>query len=319
MLAQIGEVGLSPGQFSYPRCIDTDGHDLWVIDKAARVQRLDPKTGAYLGGWKMPEFLLGKPTGVTVGKGDSGETLLYVPDTHYHRVMVYRPGAVNELGAAHGEPEIVTQFGEYGTEPGQFIYCTDVAVLLDQTRTRPVRLYVSEYGGNDRISVFEHGPTPNSWVFSFAFGRFGSSSAPDQVEFSRPQSIQIDEQHRELIITDACNHRVGRFTLEGKLVAWFGSPDEPTDAPGRFRYPYGLALMGDGSALVAEFGGNRIQRIDLRDGRCLGLWGKPGRGKGEIATPWGVTVLGDRVYILDSGNNRVLAFKRPDLLKGSGV
>jgi len=77
--------------------------------------------------------------------------------------------------------------------------------------------------------------------------------------------------------------------------------------------------MGDGSALVAEFGGNRIQRIDLRDGRCLGLWGKPGRGKGEIATPWGVTVLGDRVYILDSGNNRVLAFKRPDLLKGGGA
>lgn len=319
VLTQIGEVGLSPGQFSYPRCIDTDGRDLWVIDKAARVQRLDPKTGAYLGGWKMPEYQLGKPTGITVGKGDGGETLLYVPDTHYHRVMIYRPGTSSELAGAAGEAQIVTQFGEYGTGPGQFIYCTDVAVLLDETNTRPIRLYVPEYGDNDRVSVFEHGPTPNSWVYSFSFGRFGSSAAAETVEFNRPQSIQIDEKNRELVITDACNHRVGRFTLDGKLIAWFGSPDEPTAAPGRFRYPYGLSLLGDGTALVAEFGGNRVQRIDLRDGRCLGLWGRPGRSKGEVAAPWGITVLGDRVYVLDSGNNRVVAFKRPELMKRGGA
>src|SRR5215831_7097341 len=60
-----GEVGISPGQFSYPRCLDHDTTSLWVIDKQARVQRLDPKTGECQGGWQMPEWVNGKPTGVT--------------------------------------------------------------------------------------------------------------------------------------------------------------------------------------------------------------------------------------------------------------
>src|SRR3954466_8963629 len=47
-----GEVGLSPGQFSYPRAIDTDGKDLWIIDKGARVQRIDPATGKGLSLWR---------------------------------------------------------------------------------------------------------------------------------------------------------------------------------------------------------------------------------------------------------------------------
>src|SRR5436190_8673840 len=58
-----GEVGLSPGQFSYPRCLDHDATSLWAIDKQARVQRLDPRTGQWLGGWQMPEWSNGKPTG----------------------------------------------------------------------------------------------------------------------------------------------------------------------------------------------------------------------------------------------------------------
>src|SRR5436190_23679629 len=55
-----GEVGLSPGQFSYPRCLDHDRTSLWAIDKQARVQRLDAQTGQYLGGWQMPEWANGK-------------------------------------------------------------------------------------------------------------------------------------------------------------------------------------------------------------------------------------------------------------------
>src|SRR5438270_3352456 len=63
-----GEVGVSPGQFSYPRCLDHDQDSLWAIDKQARVQRLDPKTGSPVGvgEWRMPEWEHGKPTGVTV-------------------------------------------------------------------------------------------------------------------------------------------------------------------------------------------------------------------------------------------------------------
>lgn len=301
VLASLGEVGLSPGQFSYPRAMDADGSSLWLIDKAARVQRIDPSTGEYLGGWTMPEFDLGKPTGVTVAPGPDGEPCVYVADTHYHRVMVYRVADATLAGDA----EPIASFGAYGEGPGEFIYPTDVAVLTDADG-KAERIYVSEYGGNDRVSVFDAG-----FNFLFSFGTFGNSEDPDVVEFSRPQSMAIDRGRGELIVADACNQRIGRFTLDGRLVRWIGSPEAAGEAPGKFRYPYGVSLLNDGTALVAEFGNHRVQRIDLETGASLGLYGTAGRGEGELANPWAVAAVGETAYVLDSGNNRVLAFESP--------
>lgn len=305
-----GEVGLSPGQFSYPRCIDAGLGALWVVDKTARIQKLDPKTGAYLGGWRMPEFEFGKPTGITLAPGAGGETLVYVADTHYHRVRIYRPGDCYE---GKKDPELLASIGSYGKGDGQLIFPTDIAVLMSPDNKSVERLYISEYGGNDRINIYTPAPPtpgqePNSYVFSSSFGSFGSSATPDHIEFSRPQSLAIDAAARQLIVTDACNHRLGVFTLDGSLIRWIGAADDPSDAPGRFKYPYGLQLLPDHTALVAEFGGNRIQRIDLNTGASLGVYGSAGREKGHLASPWGVTILGDTVYALDSGNNRVLGF-----------
>ena len=76
----------------------------------------------------------------------------------------------------------------------------------------------------------------------------------------------------------------------------------------RFNYPYGLCLREDGTALVCEFGGGRVQWIDLEKGTSLGCFGVAGRGPGELASPWAVAAVGERVFVLDSGNNRVQAF-----------
>ncbi|MBS0198555.1 MAG: hypothetical protein JSR77_17530 [Planctomycetes bacterium] len=315
-----GEPGLSPGQFSYPRAMTNDGTYLWVVDKAARVQRMDPATGESPLGWRMPEWKLGKPTGISVWKpvgGADTDELVFLPDTHYHRVMVYRVGEhpAPDLGPANdgtqwgGKVTLVARFGEYGSGPGQFTYPTDVAILPTPDGKSIARLYVSEYGGTDRVSVFE--PDGPNWKFSFAFGRFGSGDQADPVEFSRPQSVEIDTAKRELVIADACNHRVGRFTLEGRLIAWIGGPEQMGSGPGQFTYPYGLALLGDGSALVAEFGNNRVQRIDLASGTSMGTYGQAGREAGQLATPWAVTALADSAFVLDSGNNRVMRFPKP--------
>src|SRR2546423_1001204 len=77
------------------------------------------------------------------------------------------------------------------------------------------RIYVSEYGGNDRVSVFD-----KEHKFLVSFGRPGSGDQADPVEFNRPQSIGVDQKRGRLVITDAVNHRVGVFTLDGKLVRW---------------------------------------------------------------------------------------------------
>ncbi len=211
-----GEIGLSLGQFTFPRCLESDGKSLWVIDKAAHVQRLDPETGRATAFWSMPDSALGKPCGVTMGP----DGLLYVADTHYFRVMVYKPGEIQEHRSME-EPLIggtlVSQWGGYGKEGGQFTYPTDVGILTG-TDGRPERFYVSEYGGNDRVSVFDRDHT-----FLFAIGTFGMGEDPKAVEFNRPQSIGIDKAHGELVVADACNHRIGVFTLDGRLIKWIGS------------------------------------------------------------------------------------------------
>lgn len=325
LVGTFGATGIGPGRFGFPRAIDCDDRAVWVIDKSARVQRIDPKTGEVLATWTMPQYRLGKPTGVTIapGGGPDGADAVYVPDTHYQRVAVY---AIPESGMQGAEPPLIAQFGGYGTGPGQFIYPTDVAVLAAAGRAVE-RVYVSEYGGNDRVSVFD-----GSHRFLFSFGEFGTPGAalfaagdgasaeepvvPDagKIVFNRPQSLALDAARRQLIVADACNHRLGVFDLDGKPIRWIGSRETAGRGPGQFNYPYGLALCDDGSVLVSEFGNHRVQRVDPETGESLGLYLSMGRGEGQVLTPWGVAVSRrDRgiAYVLDSGNNRVIAFELP--------
>lgn len=304
-----GETGIQPGQMSYPRAIDADAEAVWVVDKSARMQRFDARTGKLTGGWLLKDHKFGKPTGLTCWRAGERDLLL-VPETHYHRVTIFEiPRDYRE-----GEPPILARFGSFGRGDAQFTFPTDVAVLATPDGKGIARLYVGEYGGNDRINVFESvdpGDPGKGFTFAFAFGTFGDSASRELVQFSRPQSLEIDAERGELVVTDSCNHRIGRFTLDGKLVAWIGSPESAGDAPGAFLYPFGLKLLGDGTALVSEFQGSRVQHVDLLTGQSLGTFGRRGLGRGEISSPWGVTMNGPLAYVLDSGNNRVLGFELP--------
>lgn len=293
-----GETGDQPGQFFYPRAMDSDGEgNIWIIDKTARVQGIKSQTGEPLVHWQMPHWEKGKPTGISIAAGTGGKEVLYVADTHYHRVMVYTlPNTENQ------ESKLIGEFGSIGEADGEFIYPTDVAVLTDEETGEPTRIYVSEYGGNDRISVFDA-----NYEFLFAFGSPGNG-VTSEVEFSRPQSMAIDQKRRELIVADSSNHRIGRFTLDGELVEWWG---EFGHDAGEFCYPYGLSLLDDGTLLVSEFGNHRVQRINLETGDSRGLYGRLGSGEGELQNPWAVTTIGQSAFVLDSGNNRVIGFRRP--------
>lgn len=322
VVKSLGEVGSSPGQFSYPRCIDSDGTNLWVIDKAARVQKIDTATGAAIAAWRMPQWQNGKPTGITCWRGADGRELIFIADTHYHRIMVYAPqegvtpiiaqSAVGKLsydGTPSGQSYVlVSSFGSYGTNPGEFTYPTDIAIIPDD-KGNISRLYITEYGGADRVSVFQPSGDGEYKVL-FTFGAFGSSSSANRVEFNRPQAILYDAKHRELIISDACNHRIGRFNPEGTLIAWLPAV-HPGHARGELMYPYGITLLPDRTLLIAEYGNNRLQRLDVVSGESLGTFGQQGRGTGQLVIPWAVTYIQDIAYVLDSGNNRIVGFATP--------
>lgn len=310
----IGGLGDTPGRFAYPRAVEADRDGVWVIDKSGRVQKFDAQSNEVVHLFRMPKIDIGKPTGfgIAPGRGTDGvwhSELLYIADSHYHRVMVYAPPKVRGRDAqgAFAPATLVAQFGSYGDQPGQFYYPTDVCILTNERGDAIERIYVSEYGGNDRVSIFDA-----NYQFIKSFGVLGPGNDPRTIEFSRPQSMVVrtrTDGQRELLVTDSCNHRIGRFTLDGELIGWIGHAPTAARELGELSYPHGLHVLPDGTLLVTEYGHGRVQRMRIEDGQSLGAWSGLGEARGVLAGPWAVTGIGWDLWALDSGNSRMVRFR----------
>ncbi|MEY2795210.1 MAG: hypothetical protein RIR10_926, partial [Planctomycetota bacterium] len=325
-------VGRGKGQFNGPRALATDvvTGDIYVIDKDARVQRF-ARDGTQICEWRMPKKDRGKPVGATVAPDGS----LVVADTHEHRIVAYSP-----------EGEIRWMLGEYGRDHGQFIYPTDIAFAPDG------RMFIAEYGGNDRIQVFDRDRR-----FLYAFGKSGSGP----VEFLRPQAMALDAARDELYIVDAGNHRVQVVTTDGEFRREIGGTGREE---GKFAYPFGIVLLIDGvpvtsqthaessdkpagrarevrasersagdsavaasseeehprEIVVVEHSNHRVQRLDAQTGEVRAVAGGIGREKGRLKYPWAVDAMGvgadGRVVLAlcDQGNSRIVLFQLPERL-----
>ncbi|MFK7961324.1 MAG: hypothetical protein AB8G96_12465 [Phycisphaerales bacterium] len=276
----VGQAGIRAGEFEYPRAITADpGTDrVYVIDKTARIQAFS-REGLLLGGWRMPEWEVGKPTGISVAP----DGRVFVADTHYHRILVFST-----------EGEEVMRFGGYGLEGGKFIFPTDVAFGPDG------RLYVSEYGGNDRIQIFESDGT-----FVRSFGSAGQAIG----QYDRPQAMVFNADRSRLYIADGCNHRIVVTDPNGDVIEIFGSPGLKA---GQVNYPYDVNWLDRDTLIVSEFGNHRIQLFGV-DGVPRSRHGGFGAEPGRLKYPWGSVRLGDRVFVLDSGNARLQIIDLADI------
>ncbi len=235
--------------------IDADDR-LYIVDKTARIQVFD-RDGRYLHGWQTPAWANGKPTGLSFDY----EGNLLVADTHYFRILVYRPDGTLLEDRTLG--------GTFGHAPGTFGLVTD-AVTDSQGC-----LYVAEYGDYDRIQKFSP-----SGEFLFEWG--GHGSEPGQ--FIRPQNLVVDAQDHVWVV-DACNDRIQVFDATGSSAQLIQIWGERGSELGQLRYPYDLILDDDGDVYVCEFGNHRIQKF-TRDGQPIAAWGSQGRGPGELSNPW---------------------------------
>lgn len=279
---EYGGPGTIDGKFVTPRAIafDVPRDLLYVIDKTGRIQKFSAD-GTWLRTWRTPSVENGRPTGLTVDRRGN----VWVADTHYHRVLQYS-----------SEGELLLQFGREGRGLGEFIYVG--GILVDEDGT----IYVSEFGGNDRIQVFDP-----SGRFLRAWGSFGEG--PDQ--FRRPQAMLLGPEGA-LYIADAINHRVVVCDRTGRRLREFGSYG---DGPGELKYPFGLAWGRDGALLVAEQGNHRVQRFTV-DGRSIGFRGSAGAGPGELSSPWSLSVdKAGTVYVCDTGNHRIQVWTQPETFK----
>ena len=273
----IGSVGNTDGHFMTPRAIDADDSVIVVIDKTGRLQRFTLE-GTFLSSWELELSGTGFPTGVSID--DEGN--IWVADTHQHRILVLDSDGNNVL-----------TFGEYGTDNGQFLYPTDIAFGVNG------EVYVSEYGGNDRISVFNR-----AGLFIRTIGHHGES----RNGFRRPQSIAVDPTSGNLYVADSGNHRIVVLDSEGEVVHIIS---EVGRLQSQLLYPYGILIDSPDSFLVCEFGNNRLQRFSM-DGNPIGIWGSAGSEIGLLRTPWGIATTPEGVVVADTGNNRLQLM--PDMM-----
>ncbi len=268
-----GRRGIVPGRLQRPRAMAIDAEDrLFIVDFLARIHVFDAD-GKFLHAWQTPDHANGKPTGITVQ-----DDRLLVADTHYYRVLSYT------LEGQLVEAESLG--GTNGPNPGEF------GLVTDAVRDSTGALYVSEYGGYDRIQKF----SPEG-EFLLDWGQYGDEPG----QFNRPQNLLIDPQDR-IWVCDACNHRIQVFDAQGELLFIWG---EEGAAPGKLSYPYDIAMDPQGVVYLCEYGNHRVQRL-TQQGESLGCWGHHGRGPGEMHNPWSLVLdsLG-RIHVLDTWNHRV--------------
>ncbi len=298
-------VGRGRGQFNGPRvlAIDAASSSTWVIDKDGRAQCFDAG-GAVVAEWRMPSTKSGKPVGASIAPDGT----FVIADTHEHRIAAHaRDGA------------LVWTFGSYGLADAEFIYPTDIAFAPDG------RMFVAEYGSNDRIQVFSR-----EGRFLYRFGAFGDGDG----QFMRPQAIAYDAARDELYIVDAGNHRVQVLTGDGEFRRSLGSPGREA---GQFAYPFGIVLEIDGQPLasrdagtlergagagrrtivVAEHGNHRVQRLDGETGEPLAMAGGLGTSGGRLKYPWALEPAGRDAdgtplfAVCDHANSRIIFFRFP--------
>ena len=131
--------------------------------------------------------------------------------------------------------------------------------------------------------------------FVAAIGGAGSGAG----EFQRPSGIEW--RAGRLYIVDAFNNRVQVFSDDGEFEGVLSS----ADGPATLEFPYDLALGGDGSLFIIEYKAGRLTKLSA-EGDLVGRYGAAGTGEGEFRTPWGLAARGNRVYVADTGNRRIV-------------
>ncbi len=263
------------GGFSNPAGI-TIGKDgkIYIVDSLnARVQVFNEK-GEFL-------FFVGK-RGMSGGEfaipwGVALDTYghIFVTDIGQHRVHVF------DL-----EGNFLTQFGGNGKGQGKFNMPFDISIDEDGY------IYILDTG-NNLVQVIKG-------KFLFQFGSYGRKEG----EFINPTGIKVGKDGYVYVI-DTGNSRTQVFTRKGLFLKKFGGAGSE---PGDFSKPEGVTLDKDRHIYITDGGNNRIQCFN-NDGKFLFEFGKTGKKQYEFDNPGKIEFFRDKLYVVDSRNNRVQIFQ----------
>ena len=281
LITQWGRHGSGRGQLNMPNGVAVDGNgNICVADTFNhRIQIFtgDGELVRIWGGKGGDEGKFQYPYGIAV----DGQGHVYVADLYNHRVQKF---------TSHGK--FLAVIGSKGSLAGELRFPYDVAVDARDN------LYVADTM-NHRIQKFDpDGRSIGTW------GREDCTPGGGPGEFDQPAGIFVDGDGF-VYVSEVENHRVQKFTPEGRLVARWGQAGFGNS---EFLFPRGMAGDSEGNVYVADFSNNRFQKF-RPDGKYISKWGSGGDNDGEFAYVGGITRDGKGyVYATDVYNSRVQKF-----------
>ncbi|TPG37414.1 hypothetical protein EAH80_03710 [Mycobacterium hodleri] len=279
-----------------------------------------------------PERGMNLPTGVLVHEGR-----LIVADAWHHRILVWDEVPVlDDTPPDHvlGQPDPNSVLPNQGGEcsASTFYWPFGIAIVGS-------RFWVADTG-NRRVLGWDGGiPTPGR-AADVVLGQpdamhreenRGGDAGP--ASFRWPHDITGTDDL--LLVADAGDHRILGWSphpdVDGPADTVIGQSDFTTSTEwpygphtgDRFRFPYAVGLDGDRLA-IADTANNRILLWDdvPLDGRAADYvlaqpdFGSNGENRwtsvqrDTLCWPYGISLCGDRLAVSDSGNNRVVIWKR---------
>lgn len=197
-------------------------------------------------------------------------------------------GAVRVTVVNYLEQEYLRQFGGFGTDEGQFIWPTSIAI------DSKGNVYVADEHRHD-VQVFD-----NDGNYLRKIGEEGSGVG----QLDRPSGLAVDSKDN-LYVVDHMNNRIQVFDPSGKSIRTFGSAGS---GPGEFNLPWGIAIDDQDQVFVADWRNDRIQKF-TSDGKYLATIGSSGSGAGQLNRPANLDIDKDgNLVVCDWGNERVSVF-----------
>jgi DNA-binding beta-propeller fold protein YncE len=222
---------------------------------------------------------ISNPQGIAV---NSAGTTLYVADEYNNRVEAF-----NASGA------YLTQWGSFGNGNGQFFFGPEEVAVNSAGTT----LYVTD-NYDSRVEAFSA-----SGSYLTQWGSLGAGNG--QFNYG-PQGLAMNSAGTTLYATDDENSRVETFSGSGAYLSQWATDEN-------VYYPSGIAVNSAGTTLYVTDPEYDIVEVYNGAGVSLTQWGVPGTvgaGNGQFNRPIGIALSPDnsKIYIVDSGNNRVEVF-----------
>ena len=312
------------GPFSV--ALSADGN-LYIADTFHhRISKVDPKgiitvvagngKPGYSGdGGPATKASLNTPIAVAVGPEGS----VYIADTNNDRVRKVDPGGTittvvgdgwkGEKGKGRfaGDGDVATK--------ASLRYVTGVAVGVDGS------LYIAD-GGNNRIRKVDS----KGIIRTVAGG--GSDVDADAADggpatkavLEHPSNLAIAADGTVFIAENEGSYRIHKVDPQGIITTVAGNGKAGYSGDGgpatlaSLNWPKGLAIAADGALYIADFGNNRIRRVDPKGTITTvagnGKGGFSGDGgsatEARLLSPMGVAIGQDgSSYIADTGNSRI--------------